>query len=100
MAGAHMLFPIEPEEFWRQMRTLIEEILERKINSKPTSVLSGELKDKSLLKMTDICKLFEITKPTVYDWVKQGKLKSIKIQSRRYFLIKDIEHLIKSTPTN
>ena len=43
---------------------------------------SGKPADKSLLKITALCEIFQVTKPTLYEWVKQGKLKSTKIQSR------------------
>jgi excisionase family DNA binding protein len=100
MAGAQILFPIEPDEFWRQMKSLVEEVINQKINSKSASVLAGKLTDKSLLKMTEVCELFQVTKPTIYQWVKQGKMKSIKIQARRYFLLQNIEELIKTMSTD
>jgi excisionase family DNA binding protein len=44
--------------------------------------------------MSEVCVLFHVTKPTIYDWVKHGKLKPFKIRSRVYFLWQDIEALL------
>ena len=61
--------------------------------SKQNSVHDPPLK--KLLKAKEVCELFQVSKPTIYEWLKQGKLKSIKIESRRYFLWQDIEELIQ-----
>ena len=49
---------------------------------------------KPLYKIAEVCSMFQITKPTIYDWIKHGKLKSYKIRSRVYFLWNDIQHLL------
>lgn len=87
-----VLIPIAADVFWNKMRSLIEEVLvEREIkatiNSKPSVP--------RLLKMKEVCELFKISKPTIYDWMRKGELHSIKIESRRFFLITDIEQLIE-----
>jgi len=38
--------------------------------------------------------IFYVTKPTIYGWVKHGKLKPYKIRSRVYFLWQDIQQLL------
>ncbi|MBN8837665.1 MAG: helix-turn-helix domain-containing protein [Sphingobacteriia bacterium] len=43
----------------------------------------------------EVCSLFQITKPTLYDWIKKGKLKPIHVSSRPYFLLKDIQELLQ-----
>lgn len=96
MENVQMLFPIEPKEFWRRLRAIVEEVVEQKGKHGPTNPQDKHA-DRPLLKATDICDIFKVSKPTVYDWLKQGKLKSIKIESRRYFLWQDIEELIKSS---
>jgi excisionase family DNA binding protein len=103
MSDVQMLFPMEPKEFWRQLKALVEEVVEQKnsSNAKQTSIENSP--PKRLLKAKEVCALFQVSKPTVYEWLKQGKLKSIKIESRRYFLWQDIEELIrnsKSMPGN
>lgn len=54
------------------------------------------LPDKVLLKATDICEIFQVSKPTLYKWLKQKKLKNFKIKSRRYFSHADIEAIINN----
>ena len=100
MENVQMLFPIEPAEFWSRLKTIIEEVVDQKNSSisKQTSVLDPPLK--KLLKAKEVCELFQVSKPTIYEWLKQGKLKSIKIESRRYFLWQDIEELIQTSNTN
>lgn len=40
---------------------------------------------RSLLKASEVCAMFKISKPTLYNWMNHGKLPSIKIESRRFF---------------
>jgi excisionase family DNA binding protein len=95
MENVQMLFPMEPAEFWRHLKTIIEEVVDQKNSriSKQSSLQDSPLK--KLLKTKEVCELFQVSKPTIYEWLKQGKLKSIKIGSRRYFLWQDIEELIQ-----
>lgn len=44
--------------------------------------------------MAEVCQLFHVSKPTIYDWVRLGKLKPYKIRSRVYFLWQDISVLL------
>ena len=94
-----ILIPFEPEEFWAQIRVIIREEVTR--NQKGQTVASNimetpGLTEKPLYKIQEICALFKISKPTIYDWVKHGKLKKVKIRSRVYFLGSDIRQLIYS----
>lgn len=91
-----MLFPVEPKEFWQKMRKMMEEVVEQKSASNMNMPAENPGK-KTLLKATEICELFQVSKPTVYEWMKQGKLQSVKIRSRRYFLSQDVERLIQSS---
>ena len=93
-----MLFPIDPEEFWNKIRLIIrEEVtnLEKKNISTNTSEFETPgLTYKPLYKIAEVCKMFQVTRPTIYDWIKNGKLQPYKIQSRVYFLWNDIQRLI------
>lgn len=76
------------------MKIVIAEVLtERKVI--PSSSESSVPVPK-LLKMKEVCELFQVSKPTVYDWMRRGELRSIKIESRRFFLESDIQALIAS----
>ena len=71
-----MLFPFEPAEFWSQIRQIIREEV-NKVNTEklPDSSLLNTpgLTQKPLYKINEICSLFNVSKPTIYDWVKHGK---------------------------
>ena len=93
-----ILIPFEPEEFWAQIRAIIREEVSRN-QKEPTPIASMEvpgLTEKPLYKIQEICSLFKVTKPTIYDWIKHGKLKRVKIRSRVYFLGSDIRQLMQA----
>ena len=89
-----MLFPIAPSEFWKQIRATIEEVVTEKLSLQLQQQTNSGLPEKALLKATDVCEIFQVSKPTLYEWLRQKKLKSFKIMSRRYFLRAEIEALI------
>lgn len=89
-----MLFPITPSEFWKQIRIIIEQVISEKLNQQKSSPTKSHLPEKALLKASDVCAIFQVSKPTLYEWLKQNKLKSFKIKSRRYFNPADIDDLI------
>jgi len=90
-----MLFPMAPAEFWKQIRSTIEDVVKENINHSFQPPPTDHLPEKALLKASDVCAVFQVSKPTLYDWLRQDKLKSFKIKSRRYFLRTDIEAMIK-----
>ncbi|MBX2924668.1 MAG: helix-turn-helix domain-containing protein [Chitinophagaceae bacterium] len=55
---------------------------------------------KPLYKMDEVCQLFNITPPTIYNWIKHGKLKPKKVRSRVYFLWNDIQELLQEKRAN
>ncbi len=97
MAVQQVLFPMDPKEFWDQMRSLIEEVISRKASGSAIGDDNNNISQRSLLKAKEVCELFQVSKPTLYQWMNEGKLKSIKIQSRRFFLQHDIDELIKAS---
>ena len=92
-----MLFPVDPEEFWKKIREIIrEEITLAAVNKKDVAQFETPgMTYKPLYKMKEVCALLSVTRPTIYDWVKHGKLKPYKIRSRVYFLWEDVERLVK-----
>ncbi len=96
MENVQMLLPVEPKEFWRHLRSIVEEVV---IDSRRIPVRDTH-SERPLLKTKEVCEIFHISKPTVYEWLKQGKIKSVKIQSRRYFHWKDVEELIHQSKVN
>lgn len=94
-----ILIPFGPEEFWAQIRVIIQKEVFRNQKEPPpqTSIMETPgLTEKPLYKIQEICSLFKITKPTIYDWTKHGKLKKIKIRSRVYFLGSDVRQLMQA----
>jgi len=93
-----MLFPYEPEQFWKSMRQMIREEVTQAEISKPDQPAyeTRGLTYKPLYKIAEVCSLFHVTKPTIYDWIRHGKLKPFKIRSRVYFLWQDIQQLLPS----
>lgn len=92
-----ILIPSESEEFWTQIRmTIREEVSRSNVEKGSTAPLleTPGLTEKPLYKMQEICSLFKITKPTIYDWIKHGKLRRVKIRSRVYFLGSEIKQLL------
>ena len=91
-----MLFPYEPQQFWESIRQIIREEVNNveKQKTAPTSFETPGMTYKPLYKMEEVCALFYVTKPTIYDWVKHGKLKPFKIRSRVFFLWQDIQQLL------
>jgi excisionase family DNA binding protein len=93
-----MLFPYEPGEFWALIRQIIHEEVARtqktKLHESDIMVTPG-LTQKPLYKITEICKLFNVSRTTIYEWVKHGKLRRVKIRSRVYFLGDDVRQLLQ-----
>lgn len=71
-----MLFPITPSEFWKQIGTTIDEVVSEKLSQQNLSQTNALLPEKALLKASDVCEIFQVSKPTLYEWLKQKKLKS------------------------
>ncbi|HEY4288717.1 MAG TPA: helix-turn-helix domain-containing protein [Puia sp.] len=94
-----ILIPYEPDAFWEEIRKIVHNELAKLDLSRPSATSESEvpgLTYKPLYNMNEICDFFEISKPTVYDWIKNGILKPMKIQSRVYFLYQDVQLLLKS----
>lgn len=91
-----MLFPYEPEQFWEHMRSLIREEITK--IAKEKKVVTPEetpgLTYKPLLKISEVCSFFHVSRPTIYEWIKHGKLKPYRIRRSVYFLWNDIQQLL------
>ena len=94
-----MLFPYEPDQFWKSLRQIIKEEVGTIHKGMPghAAESSPATLSKPLYKMAEVCAIFHVTKPTIYDWVKLGKLKCFKIRSRVFFHRQDIEQLLQPT---
>lgn len=99
MQETPMLFPMAPAEFWKQIKATVEEVVKANLNQTSFQPSTDHLPEKVLLKLSDVCAVFQVSKPTLYDWLRQNKIKSFKIKSRRYFLRADIETMIHNHET-
>jgi excisionase family DNA binding protein len=84
-----MLLPYDPSEFLNQIRNIIKEEINKVDKGtvhKTSEYSTPGLTQKPLYKITEVCRLFNVSRPTIYDWIKHGKLKPYKVRSRLYFL--------------
>ena len=91
-----MLFPYEPEQFWKHMRSLIREEITKTAREKKTVTPEETpgLTYKPLLKISEVCDFFHVSRPTIYEWIKHDKLKPFRIRRSVYFLWNDIQQLL------
>ncbi|PVD50009.1 DNA-binding protein [Terrimonas sp.] len=96
-AQTPMLFPYEPLRFWEQIREIIKEELSKvsRIATPPPDYQTPGMTYKPLYKIGEVCQILQVSRPTIYDWIRHGKLKPYKIRSRVYFLWKDLEELLQ-----
>ncbi|KAA9038657.1 helix-turn-helix domain-containing protein [Ginsengibacter hankyongi] len=89
------LLPYEQETFLEKIRLIIREELAKERNNKvgEGSYETNGLTYKPLYKIAEVCSIFKVSKPTIYEWIKHGKLKPYKVRSRVYFLWKDLQNL-------
>lgn len=90
-----MLIPYDPDEFWERMRKMIQEEIAKLKGRSQNLMQTPGLTEKPLYRIAEICELFKVSRPTLDDWVRHGKLRKVKVRSRVYFLGKDIERLLK-----
>ena len=93
---APILFPFEPDEFWENMRSIIRDEIKKTAKEKSVAPIAETpgLSYKPLFKIAEVCTVFDVTRPTIYEWIKDGKLKPYKIRRRVYFLWNDIQKLL------
>jgi excisionase family DNA binding protein len=95
--AAPMLFPYDPGIFLEQVRQVVREEITGlgKDTRAVQAAMPSEFTYKPLYRTKEVCSLFHISKPTLYDWIKKGKLKPLKVSSRVYFLLQDIQELLQ-----
>jgi len=96
-SGTPIPIPYQQQIFWESIRKIIREEMISVSKTKPEPLLyeTPGLAYKPLYKIAEVCSIFHITKPTVYDWIRHGKLKPFKIRSSVYFLWQDIDQLLR-----
>ena len=92
-----ILFPMSPEEYWQKLSEVMDRLLSEKLKQGDRSGIPNGMTSRPLLSIKEVCDFFQITKPTIYEWIRHGKLKPYKVRARVYFLMSDIETLIKGS---
>lgn len=95
-----ILIPMEEDKFWVNMRLIIREEIQH-LRNEQSSLKESELPIpgltyKPLLKIRELCDILQITKPTIYEWIRKDLIKPYKIESRVYFRWADVYKLINS----
>lgn len=93
MSEPIIFFSLPVEEFYKNIKALMIEVVEEKITQEPH--MPDELAEKTLLLPKEVCKVLRISSGTLHNLVKEGKLTGFKIQRRRYFARTDIEKMMK-----
>lgn len=88
-----MLFPIEPDEFWKKIQQLIRAELAKK-NEKQVEYTTPGFVQKPLYKAFEVCEMLNVSRQTLHAWAKEGLLRPYKIKSRVFYLWSDIEKLL------
>lgn len=76
------------EEFWERIRMIIREELLRH------SAIPVPAHQEKAYTIKEFCARFQISKPTLYEWIKMGKIHPVKIGRRVFFKKRDVEGLI------
>lgn len=95
--NSSIFFNCDPDDFLEDLRKIFREEIRLALtvfHSKKDNSVSPS-PGNELIKVRELCQFLKVSKPTIYDWIKCGKLTPIKIQSRTYFLRKDIDELCK-----
>lgn len=82
-----ILFPFDPNEFWKEMRLIIREEVSRTNAEQPSY-------EEPLIKRKDMAKKLEISLVTLNDWVKRG-LPAHKQRGKVYFLYSEVVKYIR-----
>jgi excisionase family DNA binding protein len=93
-----MLLPYDPNEFLNQIRNIIKEEINKvdnRLNQLPSEYDTPGITEKPLFKIIEVCRLFSVSRSTIYEWIKHGKLKPYKVRSRLYFLWNDLQEMLK-----
>ncbi len=97
-----ILISIETDKFWAQVRSIVREELQSLIaynklpQKSPKDQDRNDIQYKPLYDMKEMRQLFSnVSRTTIYEWVKCGKLKLKKMKGKIYFLWSDIEVLLK-----
>ena len=67
MGDVQILFPMEPKEFWQKLKAIVEQVMIEHSNQAPLMQALDKKAQQPLLKANEVCAIFKISKPTLYD---------------------------------
>ena len=82
----------DKNDFWSRLRVVVAEVIQEQLPVLPKALGQEE---RGLLKVKEVCVLFSISRPTLYQWMHAGKLTSIKLGTRRYFKRSQVQALLE-----
>lgn len=80
----------DSDEFFNKIRKVIKEELSENKKEKSSE------KKSPFIKIDEVCKILQVSKPTVYQWVKKELVKIYKVSSRTYFNKDEILNFLNS----
>jgi excisionase family DNA binding protein len=87
-----MLFPYPPSHFWIELRKVVHEEVRRLMLEE---LNTRKAPSKLLYKVKDLCELFQVSKPTIYEWIREGRLNPFRIGSRVFFKGIEVEEMVR-----
>ncbi|MFP4022992.1 MAG: helix-turn-helix domain-containing protein [Thiohalospira sp.] len=80
----------DAEELIDKFREIIKEEIRK--NTKDQT----DFNETPFIKIDEVCRILQVSKPTVYQWVNKDLIKIYKISSRSYFNKEEILDFLKS----
>lgn len=69
MQETPMFFPMSPDDFWKQIKETVEEVVSEKLNQAVLQTPINHLPEKAFLKINDVCAVFQVSKPMSYHFI-------------------------------
>ena len=79
---------MDQEVFWEKMRQIVREEVARH------AAIPVPVQQEKAYTIREFCNRFQISKPTLYEWIKMGKISPVKIGRRVFFKKSDVEALM------
>lgn len=92
-----ILVPFEPKHFWEELRLIIRQEVKAALSITDNTNVNGipGLPAKPLYKIDEICKVLRVSKPTIYEWIHQGKISPYRIGTRTFFLYDEVKRILQ-----
>jgi excisionase family DNA binding protein len=82
----------DPDSFLTSFREIVKEELNNQKKEEPEG---NETLDSPFVKIEEVCKLLNVSKTTIYQWVNKGYFTKYKISSCAYFDKEEIKNFLR-----